>query len=129
MVYQLSRVFAAAALVELFSMAPIGSWLANRMQGAVDKVIEAINLVPENVSLRGLAWPICIAGSMANPEQQVFFEDMMLRVLGKSGPGFGNLDTVLRIMRQCWYHRESYPDDAWNWRQAMRAMGICVLLV
>ncbi|CAM1510636.1 Fc.00g009710.m01.CDS01 [Cosmosporella sp. VM-42] len=128
-VYQVSRVFATAAIVELFAMGPPASTQAWGMKGAVDKVIEAIKLVPEDLSLRGLTWPICISGSMANPEQQVFFEDMMLRISGTSGPGFGNFDTVLRIMRQCWYHRESYPEDTWNWRDAMKAMGICALLV
>lgn len=110
-------------------MAPAGTFLSTRIYETVGKVIEAIKLVPEGVSLRCLTWPICISGSMADTSQQTFFEDILLDILGKAGPGFSNCDTVLRVVRQCWYHRVSYPGDVWNWRQAMRAMGMCALLV
>ena len=129
MSHLLTIVHAYAALVQLYSMAPSGTHLSSRVFDAVQAVIDAIKNIPDTTSIRGLTWAICVAGSMAAPAQQTFFEDLLLKVLGKSGPGFSNCDTVLRIMRQCWYHRETYPGDTWNWKDAMKAMGICALLV
>lgn len=110
-------------------MAPVGTFLSIRILDAVQAVIEALKLIPDTTSLRGLTWPMCVAGSMASPAQQPFFEDLLLNILGKSSPGFTNCETVLRIIRQCWYHRETYPGEVWNWRESMKAMGMCALLV
>ncbi|KPM38594.1 hypothetical protein AK830_g7991 [Neonectria ditissima] len=126
--HAVSRVFATAALVELHTICPELCTANFGVTDTVARMMESIRLLPDRVSLRGLTWPICIAGSMADPDQQPFFDTMMMKILSPSAPGFSNCDTMLRIMRQTWHHRDKYP-GAWNWRDAMKDMGICALLV
>jgi hypothetical protein len=124
-----SRVFATAALVELYTVCSDLCPVGNEVRDSVERVIDAIRRIPKRMSLRGLTWPICIAGSMAAPDQQAFFDTMMHMVLNNAGAGFSNCDTVWRIMKQCWQHRNDFPASPWNWRDAMASMGICALLV
>ncbi|KAH7126388.1 fungal-specific transcription factor domain-containing protein [Dactylonectria estremocensis] len=127
--HAVSRVFATAALVELYTIYPDLCTTGSGVSDAVARVMESIRLLPERVSLRGLTWPICIAGSMAGEDQQSFFDTMMTRILATSGPGFSNCGTVHQVMKQCWEHRKKHPGTPWNWRDAMDDMGICALLV
>ncbi|KAH6980882.1 fungal-specific transcription factor domain-containing protein [Ilyonectria sp. MPI-CAGE-AT-0026] len=127
--HAVSRVFATAALVELYTLYPDLCMPDLGVAEAVERVMASIRVLPERVSLRGLTWPICIAGSMANPDQQLFFETMMSKILNPSGPGFSNCDTVFRIMKHCWNYRRNHPGEPWNWRDGMKDMGICALLV
>ncbi|KZF25158.1 hypothetical protein L228DRAFT_265632 [Xylona heveae TC161] len=125
----ISRVFACSAMVELYTTCPPLVYTASAMQDAVANVIEAIRLFPENTSLRGLTWPVCVAGSMAEGDQQQYFETVMQKMLGGSGIGFTNCDTVSQIVKRCWHYRRNHPGQSWNWNDSMGAMGICALLV
>ncbi|KAL3963413.1 hypothetical protein ACCO45_000417 [Purpureocillium lilacinum] len=127
----LTKVFASAALVQLQTTVPGTSLAEATVHNAVSRVIDALRELPSWVAVRGLAWPIAVAGSVATAgEQQAFFEDLMRqRVLDGSGGGFTNCGTVLRVLGHCWEHAKQWPGETWTWRDGMADMGICALLI
>lgn len=129
MSHALTKVFAAAALVQLRTTIPGTSYSEQDIHHAVSRVIDALRKLPPWVSVRGLAWPVSVAGAVAAPHQQSFFEELLQRVLQKAGSGFTNCGTVLQVLRRCWGHRGEYSDEVWTWRDGMADMGICALLV
>ncbi|KAL7819114.1 fungal-specific transcription factor domain-containing protein [Trichoderma gracile] len=130
--YYISRVFAAGALVLLHFILSSTHPAEADIYGAVGSVIGELRQAPANVSLRGVVWTICIAGSMAQPDQQPFFEHLMTRILNeanRSHSNFGNCESVQRILRQCWTKRHEDPLGDWTWRDAMADIGDFPLLV
>ncbi|PNY27528.1 Transcriptional regulatory protein UME6 [Tolypocladium capitatum] len=127
--HALTKVFAAAALVQLHTTVPGTSSPVRDVHGAVSRAMDALRELPSWVSIRGLAWPISVAGAVAAPDQQSFFEHLLQRVLHKAGSRFTNCGTVLRVLRRCWGHIGENLDEAWTWQDGMADMGICALLV
>ncbi|RHZ58368.1 hypothetical protein CDV55_106461 [Aspergillus turcosus] len=72
-----TRVFAAAALVQLYALTADNALSPYNIHVAVDETISAIRRVPRHLSRRGLSWPLCIAGSLANADQQSIFDKFM----------------------------------------------------
>ncbi|KAL4724516.1 hypothetical protein ACLX1H_007957 [Fusarium chlamydosporum] len=71
-----TRIFAAAALAQL---AVISAEVSNHIskalvRRAVSRVIVEIKMADQMVSPRQLSWPICVAGCLADEDQQAFFE-------------------------------------------------------
>ncbi|KAM0281131.1 hypothetical protein ACHAQH_003710 [Verticillium albo-atrum] len=126
-----TRIFATAALVQLYAMrASLALAEPAEGQRAVARVIGEIRRAPrQRLSIRQLTWPICIAGSMAAPHQESFFEDLVMEVLAEPDASFGNCKTVKEIMRRCWDRRKLQPGRHWDWRRTMSDMGICALLI
>ncbi|KAM0264926.1 hypothetical protein ACHAQJ_000442 [Trichoderma viride] len=127
--HYISRVFAAGALVLLYVILSSTHPSEARIYTAVASVIDELQQAPSGVSLRGVVWSICIAGSMAQPDQQAFFEHLMTRILNKVTKDFGNCGSVQRILRQCWTKRHEDPTSEWTWRDAMEEIGDFPLLV
>ncbi|KAH6603544.1 hypothetical protein Trco_008319 [Trichoderma cornu-damae] len=125
----ISRVFAAGALVQLHVIFASTHPSEANIYGAVASAMDELRQAPKGLSLRGAVWPICIAGSMAQPDQQPFFEHLMARMLNKSTTNFGNCGSVQRILRQCWTRRHEDPRGEWTWRDAMEDVGDFPLLV
>ncbi|KAI1871235.1 uncharacterized protein JN550_004680 [Neoarthrinium moseri] len=131
MITAVSRVFASAALVELHVICPSLHTATSRtsLREKIAQVIEAIRSVPEPVSSRGFPWSLCVAGAPAEEDQQPFFEDMLTSASNGALPGFTNCDTALRILKECWRLRKTFPEERWTWRAAMKSLEICALLV
>lgn len=85
----------------------------------------ALQSRPGAYSLTGLVWALCVLGCMAQPPNQLLFEDLMANVVRDSAR-FGNCGTVLKIMRNCWKMQEMGLADC---RITMSKMGICAILV
>lgn len=128
-VYKVTRVFANAALVQLHTILHGAFPNHPDIQLAIEKTIKALEQVSDHQDMRGLIWPICISGCMAEVSQQSVFEDLIRGVVGESLQDFGNSTTALLIMQKCWKLRISNPDEQWNWQSTMAEMGICGLLV
>lgn len=128
-VHKVTRVFASAALVQLHTIVHGAFPGQSDMQVAIQRTIAALEQVQNYQDLRGLIWPICISGCMAEQHQQPAFEDLIEKVVGAPLQDFGNSTTTLRIMQHCWNMRLSRPDEQWNWQSTMSEMGICGLLV
>ncbi|WQF82621.1 Putative zn(2)Cys(6) fungal-type DNA-binding domain, fungal transcription factor [Colletotrichum destructivum] len=125
-----TRVFATAILVQLRAILVNVGEPSEIIHEAVTEVIDALQKVPKGVPIRGMPWPICVAGAMADSEQQSFFENLIEEVLETSGAGFTNCDTVQRILKESWKDQNQFAVQGIpTWRQAMSRLGICALLV
>ncbi|WYZ39638.1 hypothetical protein EsH8_III_001552 [Colletotrichum jinshuiense] len=125
----ITRVYATAILVQLRAMSANSESPSEAIYDAVADVIDALQSVPKGVSLRGVTWPMCVAGAMAAPDQQPFFENLIDGILEKAGDGFTNCDTVLRILKESWKDQECLDLDSSVPKNAMARLGICALLV
>lgn len=125
----ITRVYATVILVQLRAMSANTESPSEAIYEAVADVIDALQSVPKGVSLRGVTWPMCVAGAMAAPDQQPFFENLIDGILEKAGDGFTNCDTVLRILKESWKDQECLDLDSSVPKNAMARLGICALLV
>ncbi|KAK5053347.1 hypothetical protein LTR84_002321 [Exophiala bonariae] len=128
-VCKVTRIFASAALVQLHTIIHGAQPGQTNVKTAVERTIKALDQVQDHQDMRGLIWPICISGCMAEEHQQPMFEHLIKKVIGESLQDFGNSTTILHIMQKCWSMRLSQPNKQWNWQSAMAEMGICGLLV
>lgn len=95
----------------------------------VDQLIVILNEASETMSLRGLVWPICISGSLANTVQQQQISDIMDLVVSSGDTSFGNCGSVMRVLQHCWRSQTGIQGDNKPWRAAMADMGHYVLLI
>lgn len=126
-----TRIFTTAALVQLHIIKAdvSSSWSPKLLHRAVTRVMREIQAPDESPSARRIIWPICIAGSVANPGQRPFFENLIRDVLHRAGGMVGNSGTVLDIMEQCWSFQAEEPDVLWECSSTMMKMGISALLI
>ncbi|KAJ3502062.1 hypothetical protein NM208_g16805 [Fusarium decemcellulare] len=124
-----TRLFLRGALVQIYTIAAEYNLTAPEPREAVDRVIDAIDRMDKDLSLRGVPWVLCVAGSIALPTQQPIFENALLNVLNQSASGFTNCGTVLRIIKHAWSQQSLHPDQMWTARRAMADLGISALLI
>ncbi|KAF5010138.1 hypothetical protein FDECE_3684 [Fusarium decemcellulare] len=124
-----TRLFLRGALVQIYTIAAEYNLTAPEPREAVDRVIDAIDRMDKDLSLRGVPWVLCVAGSIALPAQQPVFENALLNVLNQSASGFTNCGTVLRIIKHAWSQQSLHPDQMWTARRAMADLGISALLI
>ena len=118
-----SLAFAESALVWCHFLAPSPDGLLSPgCQAAVTQAVETLSRAPETTPLRGLVWPICIAGSLASKEQQQLVQEVMDRTARQANTSFGNCGPVMDIIKHCW---EAQVD----WRTAMSYNSNYVLLI
>ncbi|KAL1999797.1 hypothetical protein VTN02DRAFT_5983 [Thermoascus thermophilus] len=106
---------------------------------AVSRTLSAlhglIRVTNDRQSIRGVIWPLCIAGCMAEPEESGLADAFRALVvdMGDDAREFGNSSTVLAVMEKCWTERRAGTDPerrgTWDWRRAMAALGASVLLI
>ncbi|KXH26360.1 hypothetical protein CSAL01_11358 [Colletotrichum salicis] len=129
----ITRIYATAVLVQLHTISantedpPENA--SEIIYNAVSDVMNAFQSVPEGLSLKPMTWAMCVAGAMAGPDQQPFFENLIEGILENSGSGFTNCDTVIRVLKECWKEQAYYGTDNSVPRCAMSRLGICVLLI
>ncbi|KAG8355386.1 hypothetical protein FVEN_g6658 [Fusarium venenatum] len=126
-----TRIFAAAALVQLDAVSAEVSKdiTSTRMRRAVSRVILEIKMANQMVSPRQLSWPICVAGCMADQDQQPFFEALLDGVLSKGTGMIGNCVIVRDILRTSWKNKVGKPNEQWDCSNTMQQMDICALLI
>lgn len=118
-----SLAFAESALVwcRFLAASPDGLLTAG-CEAAVAQSVETLSRAPESTPLRGLVWPICIAGSLASKGQQHLVQEVMDRTARQANTSFGNCGPVMEIIQHCW---EAQVD----WRTAMAYSSNYVLLI
>ncbi|QPC65789.1 hypothetical protein HYE67_008020 [Fusarium culmorum] len=126
-----TRIFAAAALVQLEAMSVevTEDITSTRIRRAVSRVILEIKMANQLISPRQLSWPICVAGCLADPDQQLFFESLLDSVIVKETGMIGNCRTVRDILRACWKNRVEKPNEHWDCSSTMQQMDVCALLL
>ncbi|KAH7251458.1 fungal-specific transcription factor domain-containing protein [Fusarium tricinctum] len=124
-----TRLFANAALVHLYTLASEYGIASPDPHQAVLRVIEVLDQLPSHVSLRATPWPLCVAGSMALHPNEEYFDRLLSRLMDHSEAGFTNCGTVYSIMKHAWKKRRECPGKLWSARQSMEDMGISALLI
>ncbi|OKL60462.1 hypothetical protein UA08_03949 [Talaromyces atroroseus] len=127
-VRDVTRVFATAALVQLGAIFPGNGSGGHTIHDAIEQNMAAIKSIRNSQDVRGLIWPICISGSMAQDEQQQFYEATIRSALNDTPRDFGNCTTLLDILRWCWEKRNEYSSYEVDWRHAMADIGTCLLV-
>lgn len=121
--------FATTANLLLNLAKPSESSTKHHASKSVDQLIAILSSAAQNMSLRGLVWPICIAGSLANTNQQSQISKIMDAVVSSGDASFGNCGSVRGVLTHCWRNGTSNQADARPWRAAMAAMGHYILLI
>lgn len=126
-----TRIFAAAALAQLTSLTVEVSTdiSVTVVRRSVSRVILEIKMAPQMVSPRHLSWPICVAGCLADQDQQPFFEALLSTVLSEGTGMIGNCGTVRDILRACWRNKVDRPDQQWDCSSTMKQLDIYALLI
>jgi hypothetical protein len=127
----ITRIFAAATLAQLAAVnAEVSNDISStRTRRAVSRVILEIKMAGQLVSPRQLSWPICVAGCLADRDQQEFFERFLNSVLGVGAGMFGNCGTVRDILRASWASKVEKPDKQWDCSSTMDQIGVNALLI
>ncbi|KAF9636629.1 hypothetical protein BFW01_g7525 [Lasiodiplodia theobromae] len=77
-------VFATAALVQLYTIGvDVLHPQPSKRRRVVARVMQQVERASGLVSVRQIVWPICVAGCVAEPHQQPFFEESVADVLQK----------------------------------------------
>lgn len=84
--------------------------------------LDALAKAPDLVQLRGVVWPLCIAGSLASASQRDRVRDLMQRMAKQADTSFGNSGQIICIVEHCWEHGVT-------WREAMLASNNVTLLI
>ncbi|KAF5603978.1 C6 zink-finger PRO1A [Fusarium pseudocircinatum] len=126
-----TRIFAAAALAQLAALtAQVSTDISlTTVRRSVSRVILEIKMAPQMVSPRQVSWPICVAGCLADRDQQPFFEALVSSVLSEGTGMIGNCGTVRDILRACWRNKAEQPDQQWDCSSTMKQLGIDALLI
>lgn len=123
-----TRVYATTIRAQLRAFSATPETFENEVRESVSEVVCALKNVPEWASLRGVPWPLTVAGALARPDQQPYFEGLLEGILDAS-TGFTNCGTALDILKESWNHQDPESHDVNPARSAMRRLGISALLV
>jgi hypothetical protein len=130
--YYVTLAFATAAklLLNLAKSAacPSEHRAGENVHTLVDQIIAILTQAAEMMSLRGLVWPICISGSLANATQQKQISSIMEAVVSSGDTSFGNCGSIMGVLAHCW-RNETGVYQGRPWRAAMADMGHYVLLI
>ncbi|KAI8412499.1 hypothetical protein FOFC_05756 [Fusarium oxysporum] len=124
-----THLFATAALVHLYTLASEHNITSPDPHSAVSRVVEVLDNLPPHISLRATPWPLCVAGSMALPPNEHYFDDLLTKLMDHAEAGFTNCGTVYSVMQNAWKQRRQDPSRLWSARQSMEDLGICALLI
>ncbi|UKZ49481.1 hypothetical protein TrVGV298_003728 [Trichoderma virens] len=92
---------------------------------AVANTTEMLFNLPSGTCLGALAWPLCVAGCLAPPEDEVKYKSIVARLGGLQL--FGSLREAMHIMEQVWAQRPM--DESWDVAQCMNILGHGVVLL
>jgi hypothetical protein len=95
------------------------------ISSAVSKTTHLLLNLPSGTCLGALAWPLCVAGCLAPPEDEVKYKTIVAR-LGGLQP-FGSLREAMNIMERVWARRPL--DESWDVAQCMNILGHGVVLL
>lgn len=125
-----TRIFACSALVYLHTVVSGANPDLPEIHQNVSRAIAAFQALSNPNLVRGLAWPMCIAGCMASREQRNCFRDIASRN-NIDRFAFGSSKHAFNIMEECWKMQDSDDQEngATTWKDAMKKLNLTILLV
>lgn len=126
----ITRIFASAAIVYLQVIVSGPNPEISEIQQGVSRTMAALDTLKDKDLVRNLLWPVCIAGSMAMSEHELYWRNLVSSV-SRDRWSFGYPSKVLKIMEECWSLRKCQPGivPAVDWMTAMKNLDMRVLLV
>ncbi|PVH88937.1 hypothetical protein DL98DRAFT_389687, partial [Cadophora sp. DSE1049] len=122
----LTKIWAYAAHIYLHTV--VSGWqpASAEVKDNVAMLIIAFKNLPSPALLRTLVWPFCVAGCLADAQQESAFRDMVTSM----GPlqRFGTMRLALRIMEDVWSKRGQIDRDSWDIAACLGCVGHRVLL-
>ncbi|RFU73698.1 c6 transcription factor [Trichoderma arundinaceum] len=114
-----------AALIYLNTV--LSGWQPScpEIRTVVSNTTELLFNLPRGTCLGALAWPLCVAGCLAPPEDEFKYKSIMARLGGLQL--FGSLREAMNIMEQAWARRPL--DESWDVAQCMNILGHGVVLL
>lgn len=135
-VFCTTHVFALAALTYLHVVVSGFNPALDEVRGNVDATVAALEALPDARLLRHLAWPFCVTGCMAEPQQEDEFRRMLARAVVAGGSDDGGGDpallrcrVALEVMEEIWRKRRNGLPLPSSWDGAMQLHGAPVLLI
>ena len=123
-----TRIFACAALVYL-NVVVCGPLPDHpKIHESVSQVISALKELENRSALGMLAWPLCIAGSIASGWQVEYFRCLFMDLRDVSDLKLGNLERSFSIVEECWRLRRD-PMESPDWQRAMESRHTQILLI
>lgn len=124
-----TRIYGYSTLIYLYTIESGPGPDVPEIHTNVSKTIDAFKALPQAGLVRSLAWPLCIAGSMATGDQQLAFLEIAAKARINRCP-FGSSKHALAIIEECWRMRKSegVGEGTVDWMVAMRNLGLNILL-
>jgi hypothetical protein len=124
----ITRIFTCAALVNLNVLlyGPLPDH--PKVYESVSRTITALKELRNRAVLGMLAWPLCIAGSMASDSQMEFFRQLSLDFDGVCDMKAGNLKRSFAVVEECWRLRKDGSESP-DWQQSMESLKMKILLI
>ncbi len=119
-----TNVYAAAAQVYLHIVVSGAYPEVSDIQEAVEKTIGALKRLSHAMLMRRLAWPICVAASLAEPRYETFF-DFLEKGAQDDQEGCTSVLRALLVARECRRLRQESPSKnaAFDWMDALDSLG------
>lgn len=122
-----THIFASAAVIYLQTVITTSPSVFH-IQDPLQEVMRAFDLVPDPRMVRGLVWPICVAGCMASrKEDQEFFRRLAMEGVKDAGM-VGNSGRMLQIL-ECSWTMQREQGQLVDCATCVASLGSCVLLV
>lgn len=94
----------------------------------VSEALKLLQIVTSVSHLRSLAWPLCVAGCMAEAgEQEQNFRELFADMGDMRA--MGPLSETQNIVEKIWQNRDSVDRETWDLAFCFRILGTPVLLV
>lgn len=122
----------AQLLLRIISLNDVSSMcrFVDSTSTVITLLVDILNQASDVMSLRGLMWPICIAGSLAERSQQGLIRRALGCIRAEGDTSFGNCDSVIRALEMCWAKgRDELNQNTQPWLAAMAGIGRFVLLI
>ncbi|KAL6832781.1 fungal-specific transcription factor domain-containing protein [Trichoderma camerunense] len=121
-----TRIWAYAAKIYLAVV--ISGWqpMLPEVRSSVAHALRLLQTVVGSSHLRVLAWPLCVAGCMAERSQEPAFRNLFSE-LDKTAL-IGILGEALRVMESVWQNRGNMSSEMWDVEACLNILGTPVLL-
>ncbi|ETS78821.1 hypothetical protein PFICI_08674 [Pestalotiopsis fici W106-1] len=123
----INRIWAHAA--KIYLSVSLSGWQSNSsdIQSSITQILGLLDTIDSPGQLRSLAWPICVAGSLAVPAQENDFR----RIIAMMGPmgKFGTLSSASSIVEAVWSSRDIIDGNVWDMSLSLSILGSPALLI
>lgn len=123
----MTRIFAHSALIYLHVVLLGADPNLPPISSRVSLSLTSFRDLSDLKLLRNLIWPLCIAGCMAQRDQEACFRELIEQA-GFDAACPENIWKAYEVMKECWRLRRANTSEV-DWTKAMESAGLQVLLV